>query len=265
MGWYYNSYPQRKSAAEIKADAKRNIKKDYHPVTVEGRRIADTWWGDAWCRNIDFYADQMNRLSRGKNYVRSGLVIDLCLDGGTVTAKVQGSRKKPYDIAVKVDPVKSEVLSHIMEVCKGSLESLSDLEEGRFPEEYKDLFTNKGEGLFPTMREIHFSCSCPDSARVCKHVAAVLYAIGRRLDDQPLLFLSLRGIDVSRFASNMLRQEVERIWASSDSQPAPGRTMDEKEAAGLFGFERFDEEIDVKAVMDNLRVDVSALKAGRQL
>lgn len=164
-----------------------------------------------------------------------------------------------------VDPVKSDVLSHIMEVCKGSLESLSDLEEGRFPEEYKDLFTNKGEGLFPTMREIHFSCSCPDSARVCKHVTAVLYAIGRRLDDQPLLFLSLRGIDVSRFASNMLRQEVERIWASSDSQPVPGRTMDEKEAAGLFGFERFDEEIDVKAVMDNLRVDVSALKAGRQL
>ena len=68
MGWYYNSYPQRKSAAEIKADAKRNIKKDYHPVVVEGRRIAETWWGDAWCRNIDFYADQMNRLSRGKNF-----------------------------------------------------------------------------------------------------------------------------------------------------------------------------------------------------
>ena len=96
-----------------------------------------------------------------------------------------------------------------------------------------------------------------------QYVAIVDDGTGRRLDDQPLLFLSLRGIDVSRFASNMLRQEVERIWASSDRRPSPGRTLDEKEAASLFGFEHFDEEIDVKAVIDNLRVDV--LKADKDL
>ena len=83
-----------------------------------------------------------------------------------------------------------------MEICKGSLGSLSDLEKGKFPKEYKDLFTGEGTGLFPTLREIHFSCSCSDSARMYKHIAAVLYAIGRRLDDNPLLFLSMRGIDL---------------------------------------------------------------------
>ncbi len=236
--------------AELKEKARKATKKDYHPIVLSSQTISSSWWGKAWCDNIDYYADAYNRLDRGKKYVRADAVVDLNMDGGRVTAKVVGSRKTPYDVTVVIDPVKKENYNKIISIAEGKLKSISALEKGEFPKEYKDLFTMKGEGLFPKLGEIHFSCSCPDPTRLCKHIAAVLYAIGSRLDDNPLLFLSLRGIDVKEFTESLIKKEASRIWQSVGSSIDKERLIDDKEALALFGFEEpphtsGDEEIKV--------------------
>lgn len=223
--------------AELKEKARKATKKDYHPIVLSSRVISSSWWGKAWCDNIDYYADAYNRLDRGKKYVRADAVVDLTIDKGKVYAKVVGSRKTPYDVVVTIDPVKKENYQRIVSIAEGKLKSISALEKGEFPKEYKELFTMKGEGLFPRLNEIHFSCSCPDPTKLCKHIAAVLYAIGSRLDDNPLLFLELRGIDVKGFSEALIKKEAARIWQSVDSKIEAERLISEKDAASLFGFE----------------------------
>lgn len=243
MGYgYYGYYKPRKTVGEIQAMAKANIKKTYSPVIIEGKKISVTWWGNAWCANIDRYADEANRLSRGRSYAKNNTVIDLKITGGEIKAKVQGSRKKPYDVTVRILPIKKENYEAILSVCSGSLESLSDLEQGNFPQAYKQLFTADGKGLFPTLREMSFSCSCPDGAYMCKHVAAVLYAIGHRLDDDPLIFLTMRGIDVASFSDKVIRKEITRIWSKSDADLAKERVISMEDAHRLFGAEEYSED-----------------------
>ena len=239
MSWgrYSSYFAPQPTQAELRAKAAKAVKSGYKPVIIEGRAIATTWWGKAWCSNIDIYADQHNRLDRGKKYVRSNAVIDLDIEGGTVRAKVIGSRAKPYEVIVKVAPLEGKKLEAIMEVCAGKLDSMASLEKGSFPKEYQQLFTNRDNGLFPSLREIAFSCSCPDSSRLCKHIAAVLYAIGRRLDDNPLLFFTLRGIDVKTFTDRIIRKEAERLWKEADRKQSSKRVMAEDKAMRLFGYE----------------------------
>ncbi len=237
MSYGYSYFKPQPTQAELRVKVAKAIKPGYKPVSIEGRTIASTWWGRAWCDNIDRYADNYNRLDRGKKYVRANAVIDLDIGEGLVTAKVLGSGRKPYDVVVRIEPLKKDRLDHIIKVCSGKLESLAALESGKFPKEYQQLFTDKEGGLFPSLREIRFSCSCPDLSRLCKHIAAVLYGIGRRLDDNPLIFLTLRGIDVKSFTESVIRKEAGRLWSSSDKKIRAGRVMDEDRAKGLFGYE----------------------------
>ncbi len=242
--------------AELREKARKATKKDYHPIVLSSRTISSSWWGKAWCDNIDYYADAYNRLDRGKKYVRADAVVDLNINGGRVTAKVVGSRKTPYDVTVVIDPVKKENYEKIVSIAEGKLKSLGELEKGEFPKEYRDLFTMKGEGLFPRLNEIRFGCSCPDSTRICKHIAAVLYAIGSRLDDNPLLFLELRGIDVKDFADKLIRKEAARIWQNIGTSVDKERLIAEDEASRLFGFEEpphTSDEGDIKKVLKSIQ------------
>ena len=242
--------------AELREKARKATKKDYHPIVLTSRTISSSWWGKAWCDNIDYYADAYNRLDRGKKYVRADAVVDLNINGGKVTAKVVGSRKTPYDVTVVIDPVKKENYEKIVSVAEGKLKSISALEKGEFPKEYRDLFTMKGDGLFPRLSEIHFACSCPDPTRICKHIAAVLYAIGSRLDDNPLLFLSLRGIDVNDFTERLIKKEAARIWQSVGSSIDKERLIGEEEAERLFGFEappHTSDDKDIRKVLKSLQ------------
>ena len=112
------------------------------------------------------------------------------------------------------------------------MESLETLVKGEFPEELKTVFTSDG-GLFPTPREISFSCSCPDWALMCKHVAAVMYGIGIRFDENPFFFFQLRGIDVDRFIDVALESSVEKMLTNADC--VSDRIMNDMDAAELFG------------------------------
>lgn len=249
---YYGYFKPQITQEELKAKAAKAVKPGYKPVIIDGRIIAKTWWGRSWCDNIDRYADNYNRLDRGKKYVRSNAVVDLQLEGGKVTAKVIGSGRKPYDVEVFIQPLRKDKYEHILAECEGKLESLAALEEGKFPTEYKELFTAEGDGLFPSLGEIKFYCSCPDSSRVCKHIAAVLYAIGRRLDDDPLIFFSLRGIDVKSFSETVIKKEAMRLWNSSTLEISKDREIAEDKAMKLFGYEKApdsDSELDYRNIL----------------
>lgn len=163
------------------------------PVQIAGRAIATTFWGQAWCKNLEAYSDFANRLPRGRTYVRNGSVIDLQIAAGKITALVQGSAL--YTITIKIAPLAAKRWRAFKERCAGRVTSLLDLLQGRLSKEILADLTAHGTGLFPAPPEIDLGCSCPDWADMCKHVAAVLYGVGARLDREPALFFTLRGVD----------------------------------------------------------------------
>ena len=221
---------KRKSEASRVSAEKKG--KRLEPVVIQGRNIAKSWWGRAWCDNLERYADYESRLERGKRYVKTGAVIDLSITKGRIQAKVQGSRKTPYKVEIRISPLSEERCQEILQKCGKRVETLEKLLAGDFPEELKELFTQRG-GLFPSSREISFSCSCPDWALMCKHVAAVLYGIGARLDENPSLFFELRGIEMGRFIDVAIASRVERMLKNAGQ--TSGRTIDERDIRGLFG------------------------------
>ena len=216
-------------ASQKKAKAKGQV---LEPVVVQGTAIAKSWWGKAWCTNLERYADYESRLARGKRYVRAGTVLDLKIQAGKVLARVQGSRKTPYKVEIRISPLSQEKCQSIISRCGSKIQNLESLVTGDFPEELKDLFLGQ-DGLFPAPQEISFNCSCPDWALMCKHVAACLYGIGVRLDQQPTLFFELRGIDVDRFVDVTLANKVETML--KNAQSPSDRILEDADLERLFG------------------------------
>ena len=238
--WDDETVYSQPSAGELKIKARESVKRAgkkgraYEPVICRSKRgdICESWWGQAWCRNLERYADYANRLERGKGYVRSGAVIDLKISAGRVEAKVQGRRKTPYKLEIHIGRLSEESCQKIIDRCTDRIESLETLVKGDFPEELKDIFTEDG-GLFPTPREISFMCSCPDWAMMCKHVAAVMYGIGLRFDEDPFYFFTLRGIDADRFIGVALENSVEKMLKNADS--VSDRIINDADVTELFG------------------------------
>jgi uncharacterized Zn finger protein len=193
------SVAQRRLQAQKAAKKLAGKGRTLAPVVVEGRGIASTFWGQAWCRNLEAYSDYANRLPRGRTYVRNGSVIDLQIAPGAVTALVQGSSL--YTVKIRIAPLAPKRWSAFKERCAGRVASLLDLLQGRLSKEILADITAQGTGLFPAPAEIGLDCSCPDWADMCKHVAAVLYGVGARLDHEPALFFTLRGVDMQELIS----------------------------------------------------------------
>ena len=224
------------SVGELQAKARRTLArhKEYEPVVPasNSRSICTSWWGDAWCRNLERYADWENRIDRGKRYVRNGAVLDLKIDGGTISAKIQGSADYPYDVTITIAPLSEKRRKAIERQAAGKIQDLESLTSGRFPEEMKALFFEKG-GLFPEPKEIKFDCDCPDWASMCKHVAAALYGVGVRLDSNPLYFFQMRGIDIEEFIGHVVGGKVESMLAHARSRSK--RIIKDADLMGLFG------------------------------
>jgi uncharacterized Zn finger protein len=193
-GWRpYVSVAERRRKAEREMQKLRRKGRPVSPVTIAGRTIARTFWGKAWCDNLERYSDFSNRLPRGRTYVRNGSVLDLQIAPGEVKALVSGS--SIYRVAVKVAAVPKGRWASICTDCAGAIDSLVELLQGRFSQGVMERLCQQKTGLFPAPAEIAFSCSCPDWASMCKHVAAVLYGIGARLDEQPECLFTLRKAD----------------------------------------------------------------------
>ena len=204
------------------------------PVVIEGRTIARTFWGKAWCDNLERYSDFSNRLPRGRTYVRNGSVLDLQVSPGEVAALVSGS--SIYKVSVTVAPVPKTLWNDIRRDCAGAIDSLVELLQGRFSKGVMERLCRQQTGLFPSPKEIKFSCSCPDWASMCKHVAAVLYGIGARLDRQPELLFNLRKVDEKELIAGAAEwlplsrkgPAAEKVLAGAPLSELFGLEMDEK-------------------------------------
>jgi uncharacterized Zn finger protein len=240
----YGSYKPYESIAVKKARAARSIarlqkkKQVLSPVQITGRKLARTWWGIAWNENLERYADYVNRIERGRSYVRQDAVIDLKITPGQINSKVQGTRVAPYTVQIDIQPLKANTWKRIVNACTGHFNALEDLVSGRIPSNLAELFTARGDGLFPSPSEIGFHCSCPDWAELCKHVAATLYGVGARLDEDPTLFFTLRQIDIDELITDTLQQASDTLLTRSEQKSR--RSLDDTNLSELFGIDLTD-------------------------
>lgn len=229
--WRYTPKPsvheRRRRAQRVVHGLAKNGRK-LSPVVIEGRKIASSFWGSAWCDNLESYRDFEYRLPRGRSYVRNGAVLDLGITAGKITALVSGS--DVYEIEIGIKPLPQARWSTLKSRCAGQLGSLIELLEGRLSEPVMRIITDPDEGLFPKPGEIQMSCSCPDVARMCKHVAAVLYGVGARLDSQPELLFLLRHVDQAELITGAAELDTPRAGTSR-------KTLAAEELGDVFGIE----------------------------
>ena len=266
MSW---SFPRYVAKAEKQARAAKKLeklkkKKDVAPVIIQGSAIARTWWGKSWNRNLEQYADYSNRIGRGRSYVRHGAVLDLQINAGEIKALVQGSRSKPYEILIKIEKLGKNTWQQVSSSCIGMLDSVSELLAEDFPKELGELFLHRDSGLFPAPKEIAFECSCPDWASMCKHVAATLYGVGARLDDDATLFFTLRGVDMTDLITRTASAKAENLLEKAAKKSS--RIIDDMDLSTLFGIELTDIEkpetmaVDVRLVKKTVRVKAAKSK-----
>jgi uncharacterized Zn finger protein len=234
MNWF--TWGPRKSAADRRADAVRAIRdaarrgQALSPVAIAGRTIAHTFWGKAWCDNLERYRDFAYRLERGRSYVRSGAVIDLRITAGKIAARVSGSSL--YDVAIEIDAVGHDAWRAIRRDCAGGIGSRIDLLAGKLSQPVMARLCADRTGLFPAPSAIRLRCSCPDIARMCKHVAAAMYGVGARLDHAPELLFTLRQVSLHE----LLAAAVSELPAA----PTAARVLASDGLGALFGIELAD-------------------------
>ena len=229
-GWapYVPVSERRKKAAREIARLKKAGQK-VAPVVVEGRKIAASFWGKAWCDNLESYQDYANRVERGRSYVRNGAVIDLRIGPREVRAKVIGS--EIYAILITIKPLPAAAWASICADCAGRVDSLVELLQGKLSKPVMERVCRQAEGLFPKPADIKFSCSCPDGASMCKHVAAALYGAGARLDAEPELLFRLRAVDAGEIFANF-----DAALPASRSGGA-GTRLDVSDLSDIFGID----------------------------
>ena len=230
-GWRpYISVAERRRKAMREMEKLRKKGHPVSPVIIEGRTIVKTFWGKAWCENLERYSDYANRLPRGRTYVRNGSVVNLQIGPGMVKALVSGS--EIYKVAIKIAPVSKARWKSICSDCGGAIDSLVELLQGRFSTAVMERICRQNIGLFPSPKEITLSCSCPDWAEMCKHVAAVLYGIGSRLDKQPELLFRLHDVD----ERELIAKAGEGLPLINKS-PAASKVLKMDDLSDVFGVE----------------------------
>ncbi|MFN8608473.1 MAG: SWIM zinc finger family protein [Vulcanimicrobiota bacterium] len=194
---YFSNADRRARARQQSARLGENAR----PVVIEGIQIVKSFWGKAWCQHLESFSDYANRLPRGRTYVRNGSVCHLDIQAGVIQAQVSGTHL--YEVRLEVKPLLQPVWEQIKTGCVGQVASLLELLEGRLSDQVLRVVTDRRQGLFPQPSEIQLNCNCPDWASMCKHVAAVLYGVGHRLDSQPDLLFVLRQVDPMELFTNL--------------------------------------------------------------
>jgi len=232
---YYDNYwppyvpvAQRQEQASKQAAALKKKGQALQPVVIEGRGIAGSFWGKAWCQQLESHSDYANRLPRGRSYARNGAVIDLRVETGQVRALVSGS--SVYTVKIEVQPLAAVAWQAIVKACSGQIDSLIELLQGGLSKAVMAVVTRPGDGLFPQPRQMRLQCSCPDAASMCKHVAAALYGVGARLDREPELLFTLRHVEPKDL---ILQASQLPAMAAADPQAA----LQGSDLSALFGID----------------------------
>lgn len=202
----YVPVAQRRANAAREANKLSKKGARLRPIHIKSRTIAASFWGMAWCDNLENYADWANRLPRGRTYARNGSIVDLQIEPGQISALVSGSSL--YRIKVSIVPINKKSWQEIRRDCARQVNSLIDLMRGKLPEGVLARLTDPEKGLFPRPRELKLRCSCPDSASLCKHLAATLYGVGHLLDSEPELFFKMRGVEQTDLVSDALSTQA---------------------------------------------------------
>jgi len=237
----YSEFPAYVSIAEKRAKAEKSLTKlkkknpSIKPVILQGTAIASSWWGKSWNKNLEGYADYSNRIGRGRSYVRNGAVLDLQIRPGQVAALVQGTRSKPYSVTIEITGIAPAAWESLKKACAGKLDSLPELLAGKFPKALGELFTERGKGLFPSPKNIRFSCTCPDYASMCKHVAAALYGVSARLDTEPGLFFTLRKVEIAELVSEAVQSKSKELLDKAKKKSS--RVMEDSDLSAIFGIQ----------------------------
>ncbi|MEA1926940.1 MAG: helix-turn-helix domain-containing protein [Candidatus Auribacterota bacterium] len=240
----YNEYgwPPYISVGERRANARRKVAqmrkqgRVIRPIEIQGRKIARSFWGDAWCKHLEKFSDYANRLPRGRSYLRHGAVCHLEISRGLVKAMVIGTRI--YNVKIKISKLPKKKWEEVKEQCVGRVGSLLELLQGSLSRSVMEVVTDRDRGLFPLPREIKMGCDCPDWAVMCKHVSAVLYGVGARLDEAPELLFLLRGVDHQELISS--RAAIDATIKAGEKTGR--RKIDEGELADVFGIDLAEEE-----------------------
>ena len=244
----YGGFAPYVPVAQRRAKAKREMQKlrkqghPIEPVEIEGRTIARSFWGKAWCSHLEAFGDYANRLPRGRTYARNGSVCHLGITTGSVDAYVSGSEL--YKVKVDITPLPKRKWGRIKTECTGGIGSLIELLQGKLSDAVMSTVTNSQQGLFPLRSDISYTCSCPDGAHMCKHIAAVMYGIGARLDSQPELLFLLRGVDHAELIS--ADASVGAITGKRTGR-ARRRTLDDGALENVFGIELEDQDTQASA------------------
>jgi uncharacterized Zn finger protein len=226
-GWgRYVPVAERRAKARREMDKLHKKGKDIQPVTLDGRTIARSFWGKGWCEHLESFADYANRLPRGRTYVRNGSVCHLDIRPGRIEALVSGSEL--YQITIRITELQATTWTSIKDTCAGHIGSMLELLQGTLSDQVMAIVTNRQHGLFPLPGEMALDCSCPDGADMCKHVAAVLYGVGSRLDSRPELLFLLRDVD----AQELIAAELALPDAAA---AATGDTLAEDQLGAIFG------------------------------
>lgn len=208
-GFYsYESMSEKKKKAARKLKNYQKKQPNAQPILITGTKIATSFWGKTWCDHLKNYADYNNRIDRGRSYIKNGFVFDLTIEKGIIQSVVCGSGSELYQINIEIDPITDQ---RLVQRIDGHIESLEVLANGQFPKTLAETFLTNENGLFPNINEINFSCNCPDSAHMCKHISAVLYAVGAKLDLKPLLLFELRGIDTKALIKKSVEEKMSTL------------------------------------------------------
>lgn len=236
-GWRpYVPVAMRQARAWKKMETLRKKGVCIQPVKIEGRKIAQSFWGEAWCDHLEKFSDFENRLPRGRAYVRNGSVCHLEIAQGAISAMVSGSEL--YNVNITIQQLPSKKWAQVKARCAGQIGSLLELLQGRLSKSVMAVVTDRDNGLFPRPKEISLRCSCPDWAVMCKHVAAVLYGVGARLDESPELLFLLRGVD----HEELISAEADVAVVTRAPQGEAHLRIAESDLAHLFGIEMTEAE-----------------------
>ncbi len=240
----YVTVAERRQAAERIAKSEAKKGRALLPVNIEGRAIATTFWGKAWCQHLEKFSDYSNRLPRGRTYARNGSVIHLEIDTGKITAMVSGSYT--YHINITIKPLPENKWETLKSQCVGGIDSALELLQGKLSNSVMQTMCDRDNGLFPSPKEINLNCDCPDWAELCKHLAAVLYGVGARLDQSPELLFLLRGVDY---------QELIGAELAIDTT-STGDELNDDDLSTIFGI-----EIDTAPELDDTLLNVAGNKS----
>lgn len=212
--WYYRDY--------YVPAAPRNVKGGIKAQTKRGD-FGRSWWAKRWIAVLESF-NIGARLGRGRSYARRGQVVSINVDEGSVTGAVQGTRAKPYDVAIRVNTLSKAEWSRVLKALSEQAIFAAKLLAGEMPDDIEVVFRDQKLSLFPQkLKDLQTNCSCPDWSNPCKHIAAVYYLMGEEFDRDPFLIFKLRGLDRDELLSSLggsasVRTDKERDKDSSEHE-----------------------------------------------